>query len=111
MPAPLLIRRPIFRLPLQGFCRSWLGVSGFKLLIPLPWRAGLPRWGRVFLWKNNSLRSDIFFRQKNPPPPRRRQRFLGGSVTNLFVGGCRFFGRTISCTVQHSVQEVFYGRY
>jgi len=26
-------------------------------------------WGVCFLWKNNSLRSDIFFRQKTHSPP------------------------------------------
>src|SRR5690554_6869608 len=54
MPAFLLIRRRIFLLPLLGFCGNWLGVSGFNfgvwplVLIPHPWRAGLPGWGMVF---------------------------------------------------------------
>src|SRR5690554_339380 len=87
MPAFLRIRRRIFLLPLQGFCGNWLGVSGFKLgvwllvLIPLPWRAGLPGWGMVFLWKNKPPPRDPPPQLKsyneshaepwqNPPPPR-----------------------------------------
>src|SRR5690554_7088109 len=87
MPAFLRIRRRIFLLPLLGFCRNWLGVSGFNfgvwplVLIPHPWRAGLPGWGMVFLWKNKPPPRDPPPQLKsyneshaepwqNPPPPR-----------------------------------------
>src|SRR5690606_28080779 len=105
MPAFLLIRRPIFQLRLPGSCRNWLGVSGFKLLIPHPWRAGCRGGGWFSLEKQlASLRH--LFPAENHPPPRRRQRFLGGSVIQLFVGGCHFLACTVSCTVQHSVQGI-----
>src|SRR5690554_5286257 len=116
MPAFLRIRRRIFLLPLLGFCRNWLGVSGFNfgiwplVLIPHPWRAGCRGGGWFSLEKQlASLRH--LFPAENHPPPRRRQRFLGGSVNQLFVGGCHFLACTVSCTVQHSVQGIFYGRY
>ncbi|MHA7856075.1 hypothetical protein, partial [Marinobacter shengliensis] len=41
-------------------------------------------WWFIFLWKNNSLRSGIFFRQKNKPPPHDRQIISGKS----FADGC-----------------------
>jgi hypothetical protein len=48
----------------------WFGV-GFIVAFELWGRVA--GWWFIFLWKNNSLRSDIFFRQKNKPPPHDRQ--------------------------------------
>src|SRR5690554_811736 len=42
---------------------AWLLASGFWLLV-----AGQGA-STLFFWKNNSLRSDIFFRQKSVPAP------------------------------------------
>src|SRR5690606_27648239 len=50
------------------FAMDWCGIH-----CSFPVVGRVVGWWFIFLWKNNSLRSDIFFRQKNKPPPRDRQ--------------------------------------